>query len=195
MDTINVSKRDFSVKAKKLRREGIVPGSVYGGHLTEAISLQMDDTTVRKMLMGNRVGSRLTLNLDGQMIPVQLKEISKDPVSRDITEISFQALAADHKVNSVIDIILKNVDKITTAVVQVVNTSIPYDALPADMIDTITIDVDGMPVGTVVTVADIPELQSEKLELKVPADELIFRIAEKKVEAEEEEAPAAEAAE
>ena len=195
MDTINVSKRDFSVKAKKLRREGIVPGSVFGGHLPEAISLQIGETELRKLLMHNRVGSRLNLNLDGKIIPVQLKEKSTDPISGAVNEISFQALAADHKVNSVIDIILKNVDKITTAVVQIVNTSIPYDALPADMIDTITIDVDGMPVGTTVTVADIPELQTGKLELKVPADELIFRIAEKKAEAEEEEAPAAEAAE
>ena len=44
-------------------------------------------------------------------------------------------------------------------------TEIPYAAFPKDMIDTITIDVDGMPVGTVLTVGDIPELVSDKIEL------------------------------
>lgn len=30
MDMITVEKRDFAVKAKKLRRLGLVPGSVFG---------------------------------------------------------------------------------------------------------------------------------------------------------------------
>ena len=70
MDTINVSKRDFSVKAKKLRREGIVPGSVFGGNLPESISLQIEEPVLRKMLMHNRVGSRLNLNLEGKFMIV-----------------------------------------------------------------------------------------------------------------------------
>ena len=39
---------------------------------------------------------------------------------------------------------------------------IPYASLPEDMIDTITVDVEGMPCGTVLTVGDIPELNSGK---------------------------------
>ena len=68
--------------------------------------------------------------------------------------------------------------------------------LPADMIDTLEIDVDGMPVGTIVTVGDIPELKSEKLALQVNSDEIVFRITDGKrgggAASEAEEAPAAE---
>ncbi|MDO7203880.1 hypothetical protein Q5M85_06545 [Paraclostridium bifermentans] len=39
---------------------------------------------------------------------------------------------------------------------------IPYTSLPKYMIDTITIDVDGMKAGNVITVGEIPELQSDK---------------------------------
>ena len=40
MNTINVTKRDLTVKAKKLRRNGYVPGSVFGGMLKEPVALQ-----------------------------------------------------------------------------------------------------------------------------------------------------------
>lgn len=40
MENIKVQKRDFTVKAKKLRRLGVVPGSVFGKSLTESISIQ-----------------------------------------------------------------------------------------------------------------------------------------------------------
>ena len=45
---------------------------------------------------------------------------------------------------------------------------------------TITIDVDGMPVGTVLTVGDIPELVSDKIELQVATDEIVLRIIDRK---------------
>ena len=44
MNTIQVEKRDFSKKAKQLRRGGIVPGSIYGGPLKE---LNNDDIECR----------------------------------------------------------------------------------------------------------------------------------------------------
>lgn len=42
MNTINVTKRDLTVKAKKLRRNGYVPGSVFGGMLKEPVALQIE---------------------------------------------------------------------------------------------------------------------------------------------------------
>lgn len=70
------------------------------------------------------------------MIPVQIKEKSLDNLKHEILEISFQALSADQAVNSVIDIVLVNADKVT-AVLEKLNMKIPYSALPADMIDTL----------------------------------------------------------
>ena len=188
MNTINVTKRDLTVKAKKLRRNGYVPGSVFGGMLKEPVALQIEESVARQLVRELREGSRLKLNLDGTVIPVQIKEKSLDNLKHEILEISFQALAADQAVNSVIDIVLVNADKVT-AVLEKLNMKIPYSALPADMID-------GMPVGTIVTVGDIPELKSEKLALQVNSDEIVFRITDGKrgggAASEAEEAPAAE---
>ena len=44
----------------------------------------------------------------------------------------------------------------------------------------ITIDLDGMKMGTVLTVKDIPELMGEKIELQVEKDEVVVRLSERK---------------
>lgn len=178
-DTILVNKRDFTLKAKQLRRSGIVPGSVFGGTLPSSISLQMDEGTARRLIRYKREGSKLKLDLDGQLIPVQIKEKTISTFNNEILHISFQALKADQKVNSVIHIILKNTEKITELLESML-LEIHYAAFPEDMIDTITIDVDGMTVGTVITVADIPELVSEKIDLQVDKEEIVLRISDRK---------------
>jgi large subunit ribosomal protein L25 len=179
MEVITVNKRDFSVKAKHLRRNGMVPGSVFGGPLPDSISLQIDEGIARRLVRYKREGSKIKLDLDGQLIPVQIKEIELNILSNEILHISFQALKADQKVNSVVHIILKNTEKITESL-ETMLMEIPYAALPEYMIDTITIDVDGMAVGTVITVSDIPELMNEKIDLQVNKEEIVLRINDRR---------------
>ena len=162
MDMITVEKRDFAVKAKKLRRLGIVPGSVFGGPLREALALQLEEADARRLVEQKREGSKLKIVLDGQQIPVQIKEKAVNLLNNDILHLSFQALQADQKVNSVIHIFLTNTEKVTDALERML-MEIPYASLPEDMIDTITVDVEGMPCGTVLTVGDIPELNSGEI--------------------------------
>lgn len=53
------------------------------------------------------------------------------------------------------------------------------------MIDTVTVDLDGMPAGTTLTFKDIPEFQSDKIELQIDADSMVLRIVDKKRAVEE----------
>lgn len=62
---------------------------------------------------------------------------------------------------------------------------VPFASLPADMIDTVTVDLDGMPAGMTLTVKDIPEFQSDKIELQIDADSMVLRIVDKKRAVEE----------
>ena len=144
MDMITVEKRDFAVKAKKLRRLGLVPGSVFGGPLREALALQLEEADARRLVEQKREGSKLKIVLDGQQIPVQIKEKAVNLLNNDILHLRFQALQADQKVNSVIHIFLTNTEKVTDALERML-MEIPYASLPEDMIDTITVDVEGCP--------------------------------------------------
>lgn len=178
MDLITVQKRNPGEKAKKLRRTGLVPCSIFGGNLPESISIQMEEVMARKLVRSKREGSKLQLNLDGQTIPVQIKEKEQNSLNNEIVHISFQALSADQKVNSVIHIILKNSDLVAGPLEKML-LEIPYASLPADMIDTVTVDLEGIPVGTVLTVADIPELKSEKIDLQVDTSSIVLRVNDK----------------
>ncbi len=178
MENITVQKRDASVKAKHLRRRGMIPGSVFGKSLPESISIQMEESVARRLYRQKREGSKLFLNIEGETIPVQIKEKSLNMLKDEILDISFQALTANEKVNSVIHIFLANDEKIAGQIERML-LEIPYASLPEHMIDTITIDLDGMKTGTTLTVGDIPELISDKIELQVDADEIVFRISDK----------------
>ena len=178
MENINVQKRDLTVKAKKMRRLGMVPGSVFGKSLPESISIQMEEAAARRLIRQKREGSKILLNVEGQNIPVQIKEKSLNTLNGEILQISFQALVADEKVNSVIHLLLMNDEKFGGQLEKMF-MEIPYASLPDDMIDTITIDVDGLKAGDILTIKDIPELAGDKIELQANADEIVLRINEK----------------
>ena len=194
MDIMEVSKRDMSVKAKKLRRDGFVPGHVFGGHLENSILLQIDQKKLTQMLASKHVGSRLTLSMDGKKLPVQIKDKDVNSMNGEILNISFQALAADQKVNSVAHIILQNTEK-NSNMLEFMMTEIPYDALPQDMVDLIELDVDGMAVGTVVTVGDLKALNTDKIDLKADKEEIVLRVSDPKRYEKQNDVPAEEEAE
>lgn len=178
MESINVQKRDLAVKAKKIRQFGMVPGSVFGKSLPETISIQMEESMARRLIRKKREGSKLLLNIEGQTIPVQIKEKSLNTLNGEIQNISFQALVEDEKVNSVIHILLVNEEKLGGQLEKLL-MEIPYASLPDDMIDTITIDADGLKTGVILAVKDIPELISDKITLQVDPDEIVLRISER----------------
>lgn len=179
MENIQVQKRDFTVKAKKLRRLGMVPGSVFGKSLPEAVSIQIEESVARKLVQQKREGSRLTLDMDGQMIPVQIKEKTMNTLNNEIVQLSFQALTEDEKVNSVIHIMLANDDKVPGQLERLL-IEVPYSSLPKDMIDTITLNLEGIKRGESIMIKDIPELMSGKVDLHIDPEEIVVRVTEKK---------------
>ena len=180
MENIRVQKRDFAVKARKMRRLGMVPGSVFGKSLPESISIQMEESVARKLFHQKREGSKLILDIDGENIQVQIKEKTLNTLNGEILQMSFQALVEDEKVNSVVHLFLENAEKFGGQLEKMV-MEIPYISLPNDMIDTITLDLDGLKAGNKITLKDIPELANDKIEVLIDMDEIVLRINEKKI--------------
>ena len=65
MNTLKAEKRDLSIKAKKLRREGFVTGNLFGHELETSIPLQMEKRTVDQLLKQEGKGGRIMLDVDG----------------------------------------------------------------------------------------------------------------------------------
>ena len=178
MDIVNVQKRDFSVKAPKLRRLGFVPGSIFGKSLEESIPIQIEKVTALKLDREKREGSRVTLKLVRTSFNVQVKEKSSHPVTGEILNINFQALTADEKVNSILHIEFINDERISGIVDKMI-FEVAYSALPADMIDVVTVDMDGMQIGSVLHLKDIEELNTDKIELKMDPESIVVRVTDK----------------
>jgi len=86
---IHMSPRVPQSKAKKLRRQGYIPGVLYGNnHIS--IPVIFDKKNVENFIKhrGEDVVFEVSLNAETQ--PVRIKEIQRDPVSQDIIHMDLQ---------------------------------------------------------------------------------------------------------
>ncbi|NCB93060.1 MAG: 50S ribosomal protein L25 [Clostridia bacterium] len=191
MVTLKAEKRDMSVKAKALRRQGKVTGNISGKDLTATIPVQLNEADASRFLKEHSKGSQLMLDIEGEKMNVQLKDILYNPMKHQYDNIDFQALVAGETVTSSAQIILTNVDSVKGYLAQTLS-EIAYKAIPSAMIEKIEIDMSKLSVGDKVLVGDLDIAKNKDIELITPADALIVQIAEQQKT--EEDAPAAEEA-
>ena len=84
MTTLKAERRDMAVKAKKLRREGYVTGSVFGRELKESLPIRFSKKDADRLMKTSGKGSRIMLEVDGQQYNVLIKEIDFDALKRQI---------------------------------------------------------------------------------------------------------------
>ena len=65
MNTLKAEKRDMSIKAKRLRREGYVTGNVFGKEIKGSIPIKLEKSAVDRLLKIHRRGSQVMLDVDG----------------------------------------------------------------------------------------------------------------------------------
>ena len=78
-------------KVKRLRREGLVPGVVYGPVIDQTISVSVNEREFRKFFMAHGHSTIFTLKWDGGSQPVLIREVQREPVRQDMLHIDFFA--------------------------------------------------------------------------------------------------------
>ncbi len=179
MSTIYAQKRGQDVKAKQLRRSGMIPCVICGASLKESISVQIDQRTADQLKRTKRNGSMVNIQVDGETYPALIKEMEYDSLKNEILHFSFQVLNANKRFNSVADIVLLNREKVT-GILEQMQMQVPHAAEPEYLLDTVTVDLDSIPIGTTLTIGDIPEFQSDKIKLLADAGNIVLRVREKK---------------
>ncbi|BAK98885.1 putative 50S ribosomal protein L25 [Oscillibacter valericigenes Sjm18-20] len=179
MDTIKAEMRNPAAKAKQLRRAGIIPCVIGGVGLKESLLIQIDQNTARQLKRTKRDGSKVDIQVDGKIYHTLIKDLEYNSLNDSIVHICFHVLDAGKKVNSVADIMLFNKDKVQ-GVLEQIQLKVPHAAKPEYLLDTVTIDLAGIPIGTTLTIGDIPEFQSDKIELQVDPGSIVLRIRDKK---------------
>lgn len=179
MDMIHAEMRTAAAKAKQLRRSGIIPCVIYGAGLEEPLSIRIDQSTAQQLKRRKRNGSLVDVQICGKTYHTLIKDLEYNNLLDEIVHISFLALESGRKVNSVADIVLLNKDKVQ-GILEQIQMQIPHAAEPEYLLDTVTIDLDGRPAGTVILVEDIPEFTSGKIELQTDPASIVLRINDKK---------------
>jgi|SRR5665647_1302314 len=177
MYNLKAESRNTNLKVKKLREEGIIPGCVYGGSLKETLLIQLQHKDVIQLLKLKTIGGQVVLNVKGKKILALLKEINLNPVTNRVIHLSFQNLIENEFVTSTALIILANEDKITDFIRQSL-FDISYKALPSHIVEEITIDMEGMKLGSIVRVEDLEIAKNKDIEILIPHDTMIINIVE-----------------
>ena len=176
MTTLKAEKRDMSVKAKKLRREGYVTGNVFGKEIEGSIPVKILKKDVESLLKTNFKGSRINLSVDGKDYDVLIKEIDYNALKVQVDEIDFQALVSGEAVNSVAEVVLLNHDK-ALGVIQQHLEEIAYKALPSALVERVEIDVAAMKVGDSVKVKDLAIASDKDVSLITDPEEIVVSLA------------------
>ena len=173
IDTLFCEKRDLAIKAKKIRKNGLVPANVYGRHI-DSISIQIKQDVATKFLQTHYIGSKVHLEIDGEEQLAILKEFRRDPSSRKIVHIEFHALTAGEKVKVTLPINFMNRDSLNQdTYLQEQMSDIEISTLPEFLIDHVNIDISKYSLGDSVYVSDLDISNDENIEVISSQESLV----------------------
>lgn len=194
MDIIefNAAKRTLKGNgpARRLRREGLIPAVIYGPKMTPEM-LSVDSQALTKVLKTTSAGQALlNLNVEEDTSPrtVMIKELQRDVVSRNLLHVDFYEVDMNRKIRVKVPVIpvgkCKGVEM--GGLIQVIRRELEVLCFPADIPESIEIDVTDLDVNESIHVEEIP-LEGD---MEIPADvnfTVITVLTPKVVEEEEEE--------
>jgi large subunit ribosomal protein L25 len=142
-----------SRSARRLRREGNVPGVVYGGG-EDPLAFQVDARILRQALA--HAGAVLDLSVDGaSATPVVLKELTRHPVSGATIHVDLLRVRLDQAIQATVVLELIGAEDAPGAkeggVLEHVTREVTIEALPNDIPDTLRHDVSAMLIGDTLT--------------------------------------------
>jgi large subunit ribosomal protein L25 len=143
--------------ARRMRREGLVPGVVYSGG-TEATAFQVSEREVRNVLAEG--AALFDLSVDGgKARPVVIKEQQLHPVRGTLRHIDLQEVNLKEAIQADVAIELEGAEEApgtkAGGVLEHVTREILVEALPTDIPDKITVDVSTMEINDTLQLSSI----------------------------------------
>ena len=182
--------------ARKLRSVGKLPGILYGPD-TSPIMLSLDYKQLQKILRGKSAENiifdlKADSNEKNQSKRVMIKEIQKDPVTRDYLHVDFYEISMEKELEVDIPVYLVNtpIGVSEGGILEHIRRELKISCMPKNLVDKIEIDVSGLAIGQSLHMEDIdlpPGLKSiEDGDLTI-ATVVAPTIEEEKIEEEGEE--------
>ena len=199
---LNAKKREKTGKetVKKIRKQGFVPGILYGG--SEVIPISFSERELNKIL-GEKGGDNtiFQLNIEGAESrdrKVIVREFQNNPVKGELLHADFYEVSMDKEITVTVGITFEGkafgVEQ-EGGMINHLLKEVEVECLPTSIPDEIRVDVTNMKIGDVLHLKDIP--MPAGVELLEDLDEPVVSVTAivEEVVAAPEEAEGAEAAE
>jgi len=173
--------------AKEVRKENKIPAVIYGKG-EENIHVKVDLSEFLKVNRAAGTSAVLDLDLEGETIPVIIKEVQRHPLKDQILHVDFQKLNMHEKVRLTVPIVLLNRDSIKlqpSVLVQLLD-QIEIECLPAHIPGAAQVDVQDMDFTTPITVGDLDIASNENITILRDLDDIVCTLTQPSAPAEEE---------
>ena len=156
---IKATKRDVvGKKVSQLRREGKMPGVVYGHHI-EPIAIVMDAREVTRAMIGLTPSSIVTLDIDGEDHAALIRERQRDYLRNKFIHIDFQAVSRTEKIRARIETVLEGTApavKNYNGIVLHEKEYIEVEALPEHLPERFILDISKLErIGDMIRISDM----------------------------------------
>lgn len=191
MDKILIQAEKRNVTGKKvgaLRRQGKLPGVMYGRHI-DPMPILMDLREASKALFKLSASSIVTIELDGEEFPALVREKQRDYIKNILEHVDFQVVSMKEKIRTLVTVELIGtspaIKNFNGVVVHNLN-QIEVEALPNDLPDRLELDMSTLEeIGSSLLVSDLEV--SDKVTILTNLDETVVVITGAALEAEETE--------
>jgi large subunit ribosomal protein L25 len=143
--------------AKALRAAGDIPGVIYSA-TSETEPIVLNARELRHALSGAGVHAVYDVSIDGKKTrPVLIKEFQLDPVRDRVIHVDLHEIRLDQKINTSVIVHLEGHAEgvnMGGALSQPTH-QVHVEALPADLVESITVDVSALEIGQSIRLSDI----------------------------------------
>lgn len=169
-------------KVKKLRKEGLIPASIYG-HKFEPISVQFKALELEKLFDEVGESGLVELLVGEEKLPILFRNPQYSAVEGNMIHIDCYKVNLKEKITATVPIEFVGESQAVKdgKVLVEVSNEVEVEALPADLPESITVDISGLnQVDDMITVGDI-KLEG-KVEMVTAPDQVIVKIEEQRAE-------------
>lgn len=175
---IEATKRDvIGKKVKALRRQGKLPAVIYG-HQFSPLPILLDYRQASHSLAGVSSSHLIDLNVEGQKIPVLVRERQYHPISGNLIHVDFLAVSMTEALRAFVPIELEGEAPAVKNFGGVVVTGleeIEVECLPKDLPEKISVDLSKLEkIGDGIYVKDLSV--PEGVEVLSDSDEMIVLV-------------------
>jgi large subunit ribosomal protein L25 len=170
--------------SRRLRKEGKVPGVVYSDG-SDAVSFQVESRDVRVIL--NEGHALFDLQIEGtDAVPVVVKEQQHHPVRGELQHLDLQKVDLNVKIQAEVMVVLEGEEDAPGnkqgGVMEHVTREVTVEALPADIPDSIPLDVSAMEINDVLTLEDLNAPDGVELIADEPSEVVLVTVTPPRVE-------------